>query len=112
VFVPTPVQPPDSPRVRELSQRIQQVITDFQHQYPMTPGEIRQALLHAAGSAGGTRRPLLAAVAGGIAAVLGITLFAAQAGGRGGEAAGFPVVLALGVFAALLAIVVAIRRSR
>jgi len=111
VFVPTPIQPPDSPRVRELSQRIQQLVTDFQHQYPMTPAEIRQALLHAAGSSGGNRRPLLAALAGGIAAVLGFGVFAAQAGGRGGDTAGFPIVLVVGVFAALLAVVVAVRRS-
>jgi len=111
VFVPTPIQPPDSPRVRELSQRIQQHVTDFQHQYPLTPTEVRQALLHAAGSAGGNRRPLFAALAGGIAALLGFAVFSARAGERG-NATGFPIVLAVGFFAVLLAVVAAVRRTR
>jgi hypothetical protein len=111
VYVPTPVQPPASPRVRELSQRIQQIITDFQRQYPMTPGEIRQALLHAAGSMGNHRRPLAVALAAGIVAVLGVGVFLAQRTG-GGEPAGLPIAALLGVLAAGVGLVVAIRRSR
>jgi len=44
--------PPESPRVRELSQRLQRTIEEFQRQFPMTPAEVRQALRHAAGTAG------------------------------------------------------------
>jgi hypothetical protein len=32
--------------VRELSQRLQQTIQEFQRQYPMTPAEVRQAVQH------------------------------------------------------------------
>lgn len=110
MFVPTPVQPPESPRVRELSQRIQDVIRDFQRQYPMTSAEIRQALWHAGGSTG-TRRPaLVAAVAGGVAAILGVGVFVS----RGAEPPGggtFPIMMVAAVVAGLMAVVVAIRRS-
>lgn len=111
MYVPTPVQPPASPRVRELSQRIQQIIIDFQRQYPMTPAEIRQALSHAAGSMGTHRRPLAVTLAAGIVAVLGIGVYVAQRSG-GGEAAAMPIAALLGVFAAAAGLVVAIRRSR
>lgn len=52
MFVPTPVGPPTSPRVRELSQRIQELIHEFQRRFPMTPAEIRQALRHAGATSG------------------------------------------------------------
>jgi hypothetical protein len=39
--------------VRELSQRLQQTIQEFQRQFPMTPAEVRQALRHAVGTAAG-----------------------------------------------------------
>jgi len=40
VFIPPPVERPTSPRVRELSQRIQKLLHDFQHEFPMTPAEV------------------------------------------------------------------------
>jgi hypothetical protein len=42
-FVPY-VPPPQSPRVRELSERLADVIEDFEREYPMSAPEIRQAM--------------------------------------------------------------------
>jgi hypothetical protein len=112
VYVPTPVGPPESPRVRELSQRIQQIITDFQRQYPMTPAEIRQALLHAAGATGGHGRPIVALVAGGLAALAGIGVFALRSVEGGGGERAFPVMLAIGIVIAGVGLVVMIKRNR
>jgi hypothetical protein len=95
-----------------LSQRIQQLISDFQRQYPMTPAEIRQALLHAASSAGGSRRPLAVIIAAGVVAALGAGLFVSRSGGGGGEVGGMPILAAVGVAAAVAGLVLAIRRSR
>jgi hypothetical protein len=53
VVFPIPQGPPESPRVRELSQRLQETIQEFQRRFPMTPAEVRQAVRHAAGTAGG-----------------------------------------------------------
>ena len=111
MFVPTPVQPPESPRVRELSQRIQELIRDFQRQYPMTSTEVRQALLHAGGAAGGNRPALVAVVAGGVAALLGVGVFLSRGAGGGGDAGTFPIMIVLAVVAGLMAVVIAIRRS-
>jgi len=110
VYVPTPVQPPESPRVRELSQRIQQLISDFQRQYPMTPAEIRQALQHAAGPVGGDQRRVLAVVAGGLAAALGVGVFVATE--RGAEISAMPIAVAVGILAMLVGLVRAVRRNR
>jgi hypothetical protein len=52
VVFPVPQVPAESPRVRELSQRLQQTIQEFQRQFPMTPAEVRQAVRHVAGTAG------------------------------------------------------------
>lgn len=112
VFVPTPVQPPESPRVRELSHEIQQLISDFQRRYPMTPTEIRQALLHASGATGGGHpRRLLAVVAGGLAAMLGVGAFAARSAGSGADITWGPIVIAIGVVAVAMGLVVAVRRG-
>jgi len=112
VYVPTPVQPPESPRVRELSQRVQQLVSDFQRQYPMTPAEIRQALLHAASSTAGGRRPLAVVLAAGVVAALGVGVLLSRSGGGGGDGAGMPIVAAVAVAAAVAGLVLAIRRSR
>lgn len=112
MFVPTHVESPESPRVRELSQRIRQLISDFQREYPMTPAEIRQALMHAASSVGGDRRPLVVVMAAGAVAALGVALFVSRAGGSGGENASMPVFILVGVLAAMAGLVLAMRRSR
>jgi hypothetical protein len=111
VFVPTPIQPPESPRVRELSRKIQELIAEFQQRYPMTPAEIRQALFHAAGTTGGYPRRLLAVVAGGLAAMLGFGVFAYQRV-EGGGITWAPIAVAVGVAAAAVGLVVAARQNR
>jgi hypothetical protein len=109
VFVPVPVQPPESPRVRELSRKIKETIDEFQQHYPMTPTEIRQALYHAAGSAGGRRRPLVIALVGGVMA-LGVALFVGSRPGQPtGGGSGLAVAVPVAVMLAALAVVVAIR---
>ena len=63
MFFPIPVETPESPRVQELSQRIQELIHDFQHELPMTPAEVRQALRSAsAGAVGRSRVPFLGTI--------------------------------------------------
>jgi hypothetical protein len=115
VFVPTPVQPPESPRVRELSREIRDVITQFQKRYPMTPAEIRQALRHAEGESAGGPRALRAALVAGVAAAgVGVMLVAragAGAGGGGGQAT-LPIAVLVAVLAAAAGLAVAIRRLR
>lgn len=44
VTVPTPQRQASSPRVRELSQRLQQTIAEFQRQYPMASDEVEEAV--------------------------------------------------------------------
>jgi len=98
--------------VRELSQRIQELIRDFQRQYPMTPTEIRQALQHASGAAGGERRPLVVVAAAGVIAALGVTVFVSRAADTGGEATSFPLMIVVAVMAAAAGIFLAIRRRQ
>jgi hypothetical protein len=106
------MQPPESPRVRELSQRIQELIRDFQRQYPMTSTEIRQALLHASGTAGGDRRPLLVVALASVVAALGVGVFASRAGQGSGESGPFPIMVVLAVVAAMAGIILAIKRRQ
>ncbi len=114
VFVPyvPPSQP--SPRAQELGQRVALTVAEFRQKYPdLSDEEVRQALASAVGSAtSGGDRPraaagaIFAAVA--VAAGLGVYLFTA---GRGEAAAlGRPIVLAIAVAAAVLALVV--KRAR
>lgn len=72
-YVPSGPSKPPSPRVRELSQRIQEVINEFQQQYPLSPSEIRQALRLATSRSGGEQRAIVGVVAGlALAAGLGV----------------------------------------
>jgi len=112
VYVPTPVQPPESPRVRELSRRINDLITDFQRQYPVTPAEVREALRHAGGARAGSRRPLVVAIAAGVVALLGVAVFGSRAAQPSGDASGIPVVALVAILAAVVAAVVGIRTRR
>jgi hypothetical protein len=74
-YVPSGPAKPPSPRVRELSQRIQEVINEFQRQYPLSPSEIRQALRLATGRSGGENRAPLVAVVAGLAVAAGLGVF-------------------------------------
>jgi len=58
MFVPVPTERPPTPRVRELSRQIEQLILEFQHSYPNTTDtEIGQALRHVASGADGAKKP-------------------------------------------------------
>jgi hypothetical protein len=113
VYVPTPVHREESPRVRELSQRLAEVIMEYQRQYPMSGDEIRAALrLAATPSTGVAPQRVAAVVAALVAALLGAGLMFARAGGPESR---FPVVLPmviLGGVVAALGIMLAVRRSR
>ncbi len=95
----------DRPRLQVM------VISDFQRQYPMTSSEIRQALRHAAGPVGGGRRPLVAVLAGGVAAALGVGVFASRAA-EGGDPRALPIAVVVGVLVAGVGLIVMIKRNR
>ena len=108
-YVPSGPARPPSPRVRELSQRIQEVINEFQQNYPMSPGEIRQALRLARSQSGGENRAALAAVIGGLAVALGLGVFVMfERSPEGVSPAIWPAVL-VGVGVIALGLVVAFR---
>jgi hypothetical protein len=110
MYVPTPTQEPESPRVRELSRRVSDLIRDFQRQYPVTPSEIREALRHAGGGAdAGRRRPLIVLLAGGAAALGAAVVFGSRTAQGQGEGTGLPVVALAAILAAVLGAAMAIR---
>jgi len=108
VFVPTPDEPPASPRVRELSRRIQQLVADFQREFPMTPAEIRQALLHAAHSTAGGRTRTLMVMAGATAAVFvaGVVVL------LGPDSGTVPILALIGGVAVIFGLFATIRRGQ
>jgi hypothetical protein len=96
-----------------LSRRINDLITDFQRQYPLTPAEIREALRHAGGATTGGRRSLIVALAAGGVALMGVVVFGSRAAQPSGDAGtGIPVVVLVAILAAVLAAVVGIRARR
>jgi predicted ATPase with chaperone activity len=99
VFVPTPVHHHESPRVRELAERLRQAITDFERQYPMSHEEIRAAL-HLAGraSAGPAAGARIALMIVGVVAAIGVA-FAVTA--RATSDGGLSVPVLAGVVAAV-----------
>jgi hypothetical protein len=61
MFVPVPTERPPTPRVRELSRQIEQLILEFQQNYPNTSdAEIGQALRHVTSSAGSNQTKAVA----------------------------------------------------
>ena len=120
VFVPIP--PPDrqvSIRSRDLSQRLAQVIREFQQNHPGTTSQdVRQAVqLAAEGSGvsrGGTRqqRAAVALVLGVLfAGGLGTFAFLERAGGGEGPPA-FWMIAGVGILTVLLAVVAVLRQNR
>lgn len=120
VFVPIP--PPDrqvSIRARDLSQRLAQVIREFQQNHPGTTSEdVRQAVQRAAEgtgvSRGGTRqqRAAIAVVLGVLfAGGLGTFVFLERAGG-GEVPQGTWMIAGVGVLTVLLALVAVLRQNR
>jgi hypothetical protein len=124
VFVPVP--PPNRDvtiRARDLSQRLAQVIREFQQNHPGTTTEdVRQAVRMAAEGSGvdrgGSRqqRAAIAVVLGILFAGLGIFFFPQRAGG-GGEGGGegppvFWMIAAIGILTVVLALVAVLRQNR
>jgi hypothetical protein len=113
VFVPM-VPPPSAPsaRARDLASRLAEVVETFQRQYPGTSREdIRQAVRLATRGERDVQRPRLAVGVG--LAVLGmlvagiVSLLASK--GAGAMEGTVPVV-AIGIVAAAVALMVALRR--
>lgn len=87
-----PIVPPAartrmSPRARELATQIEKTIREFQRNYPDTPQrEVQEALTVLSGDsrqAPAAKRLVAAAVAAGIALLVGIVVFLSDSGGGG-----------------------------
>jgi hypothetical protein len=121
VFVPVP--PPNRDvtiRARDLSQRLAQVIREFQQNHPGTTTEdVHQAVRMAAEGSGVGRggssqqRAAIAVVLGVLLAGLGAFFFLELSGGGGGE--GPPVfwmIAGIGILTVVLALAVVLRQNR
>jgi hypothetical protein len=109
------VPPPqsDSPRVRELSKKLADVIDDFQSQYPMKPGEIRQALRIAGSQKASGGAGTAVAVASGIALLLAIGIFSFYIARSQPEAGGLSAIPAILVLVGIVGVgIVAYLRNR
>ncbi|MDP2469823.1 MAG: hypothetical protein Q8W45_00440 [Candidatus Palauibacterales bacterium] len=114
-----PIVPPSartrmSPRARELATQIEKAIQDFQRSYPDTPQrDVQEALRTLAGdseTAPASRRVLAMAVAGGIAALTGVLVFAANSGGGGSSLQSNPLLWLVASAVVGLAVVAVARR--
>lgn len=95
-YVPVGPPPVESPRVRELSQRLAEVIEEYERQYPMSAGEVRQALRIAGSKKAGGGAGTAVAVAAGLGLLLGIGMFAyflAERQPGGGDVTAIPAIL-------------------
>jgi len=95
-YVPVGPPPVESPRVRELSQRLAKVIEEFEQQYPMSAGEVRQALRIAGSKKASGGAGTAVALAAGFGLLLGIGMFAyflSQRQPDGGDVTAIPAIL-------------------
>lgn len=107
-----PFVPPPTPSVRaqDLGARIAQLIRDFQERDPdLSPGDVRQAIRFAAGqldpqAAQTGRQPVLVALAAGAAVLAGALAF-----GVSGRLAHVPLLAAVAVGVAIVAVFVRLR---
>jgi hypothetical protein len=121
VFVPVPLPNRDvTIRTRDLSQRLAQVIREFEQNHPGTTTEdVRQAVRMGAEGSGVSpadtkqQRAAIAVVLGILFAALGTFFFLQRAGGGGGE--GPPVfwmIAGIGILTVVLALVAVLRQNR
>ena len=110
-FVPY-VPPPQSPRVRELSERLADVVQDFEREYPMSAIEIRQAMNNVLAQKKGGQGAAVGLAIGIATLVLVGGVFAFFFVGResgGSETARIPMIAVavgvLGIVVAVLAVV-------
>jgi hypothetical protein len=89
--------------VRELSERLAEVIKEFQSRYPLSASEIRQALRIAAAHTSGSRAGVAMALAAAIGLLVGIGVFAYYLGQTrpdGGDVTALPaVIIGVGIVA-------------
>jgi len=114
-----PMHRPDelSPRAEELARRIQETISAYRSAHPDLSGaELQQAMMRAVmntppGTGGGTNAPraVILAVVVGLVAALGLVMLLVQRE-QGGGAAWPGIAIVIGMLA-ILAVVLAIRRS-
>lgn len=105
--------PPISPRVRELSRRVTEVVDEFRRQYPMSAGEVRQALRLAASEDPSGRRRAVLALGLGLSALfgVGVVLLGANESSRAAGAVPWGMIAAgIGVLAVGAAVI--LLRSR
>lgn len=113
-FVPHVPASPPSARAQELGMRLAEVIREYNRQHAdVSPVEIRQALMIAAGQSGGggeARRVLVALVAA-LVVGMGLALALAVRSGAGGAAGSFPIMGGALVLFAIVVIVILVRRG-
>lgn len=123
VFVPVPPSEREvTVRARDLSQRLDHVIREFQQNHPGTTSEdVRQAMLLAAENSGVTRggtrqmRAAIAVLLGVVFAGLGLFAFLQRSGAAGSGGEGSTVwwmIVGIGILVAALALVAVLRHSR
>jgi len=126
VFVPVPVPPTErevTVRARDLSQRLTQVIREFEQNHPGTTTEdVRQAVRMAAEGSGVSRgggsqqRAAIAVVLGILFAGIGVYAFFRQSGGLGEGGGGgggrLWMIGGIGILTVLLALVAVLRQNR
>ena len=114
MYIPIPSQPPPSPRARQLGDKIERTIEEFERLHPNTrSSDIRQALLIARGDQGSDRRGARLAVGLLVTVLLGLIVAFGLVGGRPSDSAQSPpiVMWLIGGLAVLFALI-AIARSR
>lgn len=112
-MVMIPVVPAPSRRTRELKERLEQAIRDYERDHPnLTPGEVQHALqIMAAGGARRTDRRAGAVIAALVAVFIALGAVLADRSAAGGEAAETPwVPVVVGVAVAVLMAIVAFTR--
>jgi hypothetical protein len=111
-FVPHVPRQTASPEAQDLANRIAALVQDYQRDHPdLSERDVRDAMQAAAGEGGRrTDRRAVSVIAGLVAAFVGLGVFLRQGGSAVGSDGTFPVVaVAIGV--ALLAVVLARRRT-
>jgi phosphotransferase system glucose/maltose/N-acetylglucosamine-specific IIC component len=110
-FIPmVPPPPAPSARARDLANRLAEVVATFQRQYPGTSREdIRQAVRLATQGERDVQRPRMA-VALGVLGMLVAGIVSLLASKGAGAMEGTVPVVAIGIVAAVVAMMVALRR--
>ena len=105
VFVPHVPRQTASPEAQDLANRIAALVQDYRRDHPdLSEREVHDAMQAAAGSGRRTdRRPAaLAAIAGLVAAMVGLGVFLQQDGGTGRSVPFVAVAIVIAVLAALM----------